>query len=436
MPSRELSQFASLVVVTNAGKDILLAPSEESLIGIGTDSVTNYKLDLNGSCNISNNLVVSGIITGSAFYDSFGAQLQGFDSWEQDGLNIYRLNGNVGIGTSAFDERFVVIDNIKANQFISTTTTEAPFIINSTAQIQNLNADRLRGGIPGQNNSGDIVTTDGNQSLTNKTFTNPIVDGTLSLNDVTLTAPNSGGPYNIEFPSNSGTLITDQDDVIIGLVTTGDIQNGTILNEDIANLTITAAKIANSTISNSKLQNSTISGVSLGSTLAEFNITSDYFNTSNISYDGSTEISITLLATPNNTSNHLVARDSSGDFSASQINAERFEASTSIYSNGVIGCANTITAQDFNSTSDLLLKHNIHTISNSLDIISQLRGVEFMWNNNNKKSYGVIAQELETVLPELVNTDKFKSVNYIGLIGILIQAINELRIEVEMLKNK
>lgn len=438
--NRELSQFASLLTVNNGGKDILLAPEETSFVAIGTDT-SNYKLEVNGTTNIGGNLIVanninsSGIVTGSAFYDSFGNQLVSFDSWTLAGANVYRLNGNIGIGTSSITEKVEIIGNVKGNQFISTTTSESPLVISSQERVTNLNADYLREGIPGGSGSGDIVTNGGSQTLTNKTLASPNITGTLSFGTVNVTAPGSGGPYNVQLPSTSGTLLTDADG-IVGLITTGNIENNTILNEDIANLTITGSKIANSTLSNSKLQNSTISGISLGANLGTLTITSNYFNTPNISYNGGAAVSRTLLATPNNTANYIVARDAFGNFSASQIDAERFEASVSVFSDGIIGCANTITAQDFNSTSDLLLKKDIHHISNSLDILSQLRGVEFRWIKNDKKSYGVIAQELETVLPELVNTDKFKSVNYNGLVGVLIQAINELRIEVEMLKNK
>lgn len=443
--NRELSQFASLLTVTDGGKDILLAPEVTSFVAIGTHT-SNYKLEVNGTTNIGGNLFVgdtinaAGIITGAAFYDTFGNQLTSFDSWSVDDPNIYRITGNIGIGTSSITEKVEIVGNIKANQFISTTTTESPFVVNSQQRVTNLNADYLREGTPGGNTAGDIVTNGATQTLTNKTLSSPTISGptisgTLVFGVVNLTAPGSGGSYNVVLPSNGGTLLTDQDG-ISGLITTGNIENETILNEDIANATIQGAKIASSTISNGNLQNSTISGISLGSNLGTLTITSNYFNTPNISYNGSAAVSRTLLATPNNIANYIVARDQFGNFSASQIDAERFQASVSVFSDGTIGCANTITAQDFNSTSDLLLKKDVHHIHNSLNILSQLRGVEFTWIENDKKSYGVIAQELETVLPELVNTDKVKSVNYNGLVGVLIQAVNELHMEVEILKNK
>jgi len=94
----------------------------------------------------------------------------------------------------------------------------------------------------------------------------------------------------------------------------------------------------------------------------------------------------------------------------------------------------TLTAIDLNATSDINLKENIHTVENALETVSSLRGVSFDWKETGKSSYGVIAQELEEILPELVKQGEVKSVNYNGIIGVLIEAVKELKKEVEELK--
>ena len=94
----------------------------------------------------------------------------------------------------------------------------------------------------------------------------------------------------------------------------------------------------------------------------------------------------------------------------------------------------TLSAVELNSTSDENLKENIQTVENALEIVDSLRGVSFDWKETGKSSYGVIAQELEEVLPELVKQGEIKSVNYNGIIGVLIEAIKELKMEVEDLK--
>jgi hypothetical protein len=86
-----------------------------------------------------------------------------------------------------------------------------------------------------------------------------------------------------------------------------------------------------------------------------------------------------------------------------------------------------LTATAVNSSSDENLKKDIATIENALEKVNQLRGVEFTWKDNNEKSMGLIAQELQKVFPELVSEDQNGlSINYNGLIGVLIQAIKEL----------
>ena len=93
------------------------------------------------------------------------------------------------------------------------------------------------------------------------------------------------------------------------------------------------------------------------------------------------------------------------------------------------------TAQDFDALSDENYKENVITVNNALNKVGQLRGVSFDWKGNGRSSYGVIAQELQKVLPELVHGDNPKTVNYNGIIGVLIEAIKELKKEVEELKN-
>lgn len=94
----------------------------------------------------------------------------------------------------------------------------------------------------------------------------------------------------------------------------------------------------------------------------------------------------------------------------------------------------TITCIDINSTSDINLKENIQTIDDALELLQDIRGVKFKWKENDKPSIGVIAQDIEKVFPELVTTDEIKTVNYNGLIGVLIESVKELKIENDLLK--
>lgn len=95
--------------------------------------------------------------------------------------------------------------------------------------------------------------------------------------------------------------------------------------------------------------------------------------------------------------------------------------------------SNTLFCNNYNTTSDINYKFNINKINNGLDTIKKLQGVGFNWKDTGLKSYGVIAQELEQIIPDLVSTDDNgkKSVNYLGIIGFLIEAVKELSDKVE-----
>jgi hypothetical protein len=84
--------------------------------------------------------------------------------------------------------------------------------------------------------------------------------------------------------------------------------------------------------------------------------------------------------------------------------------------------------------SDVRLKSNIQTIESGLDKVCAMRGVTF--EKDGVASLGVIAQEVEQVIPEVVFTDAdgMKSVAYANLVGVLIEAIKELKLEIEILK--
>ena len=94
------------------------------------------------------------------------------------------------------------------------------------------------------------------------------------------------------------------------------------------------------------------------------------------------------------------------------------------------------TATDFNTTSDVNLKTNIHKIEDSLSKVIQIRGVTFNWKETNRSSAGVIAQEVENVLPEFVNGNEVKTVNYNGITGALIESIKELKAENDIMKQR
>ncbi len=429
--NREISQFGSFLEIDNVNKNIGITTQSTPYVGIGTTN-PQYKLHVIGDTNIAGNIYLNG----NQLVDATTL------TWDISGSDIYRSIGNVGIGTSIISEKLTVIGNVSASRFISTVATgTAPFQVTSTTEVTNLNASLLRGGVPGQNiNSFDIVTNGGTQTLTNKTLTLPTFGGTgvvfngSSSQTTTVRASATAGNNTLTLPTTPGTLVSTGD---TGVVTSNMIADLNITNSDVSttaaiaysklsltNSIVNADIASGAAIAVSKLASSTISGISLGSNLNNLTAGSFITYSSGTTYNGSTAITVSVAATTANTGSTVVARNSSGDFTAGTISVTNLTASQ------------TVQAQDFNSTSDETLKTNIATVENGLETIKSLRGVTFDWKSNQKPSIGVIAQELEKVFPQLVTEGDPKTVNYNGLIGVLIEAVKELSAEVEELKKK
>ena len=117
-------------------------------------------------------------------------------------------------------------------------------------------------------------------------------------------------------------------------------------------------------------------------------------------------------------------------------NEFRFESDGDFHADGDVIAYSTTTASDEN------LKKNIVTVPDGLAKVEALKGVTFEWNKNDQKSAGVIAQDVEKVLPEIVKTvqdfdgNDYKTVNYSGLTSILIEAVKELSARVKVLETK
>ena len=83
------------------------------------------------------------------------------------------------------------------------------------------------------------------------------------------------------------------------------------------------------------------------------------------------------------------------------------------------------------TSSDEALKTNIETLNNSLNKVLQLRGVRYDRIDNNETQIGLIAQEIEKIIPEVVyEVNGVKSVSYGNIVALLIEAIKEQQIQI------
>ena len=165
---------------------------------------------------------------------------------------------------------------------------------------------------------------------------------------------------------------------------------------------------------------------------------------STLAVSGATTLSSTLAVTTSTTT-PSVGLDSTDyiswtnntqtDFYINGNNKFRMEADGDFHADGdVVAYSTTI--------SDERLKTGISTVSNALEKVSQLNGVEFTRKNNGQRSAGVIAQEVEKVLPQAIREKKlplqtgeedtlYKTVEYDALHSLYIEAIKELKDMVE-----
>jgi len=89
--------------------------------------------------------------------------------------------------------------------------------------------------------------------------------------------------------------------------------------------------------------------------------------------------------------------------------------------------------------SDERLKENVQTIEGALDKVSQMRGVTYNYKselNDGQRGTGVIAQEMQQVMPEVVEDGEYLSVAYGNIVGVLIEAVKELKAELDQCKCK
>jgi hypothetical protein len=118
----------------------------------------------------------------------------------------------------------------------------------------------------------------------------------------------------------------------------------------------------------------------------------------------------------------------------------RWAITNDVFVSGSIKASDDIIAY---ASSDKRLKDDIQPIKNPIEKINSISGNSFVWNEERQdiykgKDYGVIAQEIEEILPELVVTKEngYKAVKYDKLISLLVEGIKELSKEIKELKNK
>ena len=289
--------------------------------------------------------------------------------------------------------------------------------------------------------AGTIVGTTDTQTLTNKTLSSP------TLTTPVLGTPSSGTLTNCTGLPISGLTASTTTALGVGSIELGHATDTTIARSAAGTVTIEGVTVATAsntlTLTNKTLTSPTLTTPVLG-TPSSGTLTNCTGLPIATGVSGLGANVATFLATPSSANLASAVTDETGSGALVFATSPTLTTPDIGIANGTsLSLSGICTASDFNSTSDINLKENIRPIQNSSEIIGELEGVRFVWKADGKESIGVIAQEVEKTLPELVSNGDVKTVNYNGLIGILIEAvkdqqkqINDLKEEVKNLKER
>jgi hypothetical protein len=377
-------------------------------IGDDADFLSKVQANIDQKLGATASVTLTGDITGSGSFSSNAVSIALTDT------NLGNTNSYIASVQSNLDATNANVDQkLGATSSVTLTgavTGTANFSANAVSITTTATSD------PTITLGGDLT---GSVTLTN------LGDGTLTaaVVDDSHNHSSSSGAFTVgtDLTVSGGDIILSGTGRIQGIDTVSagtDAANKTYVDNAVAGL-VDSAPAALDTLNElaaalgDDASFSTTITTSIGEKLAKASNLSDLTNASTARTNLGLGTAAVVDATSAATADKVVQRDGSGNFSA-----------------------NIITAVDFNATSDETMKTNITTITSSLEKLDAIRGVNFNWKNDDRYAMGVIAQEVEAVIPEVVRQDEegLRSVNYGALVGLLIEAVKDLKNEVDELK--
>lgn len=243
----------------------------------------------------------------------------------------------------------------------------------------------------------------------------------------------------------------DANHISTGLITSAMIADATITGADIAAATITNTNIASSTIGTNQLATNAVHTSNInadavnGSKIADDSIDSEHYvdgsiDTAHIANSAVTQAKLGTISEIGSTATRTVwdtSLNTKIDWYVNSNNEMRLDQNGDLNVDGDVIAFSTTIASDKN------LKDSITNIDNPIDKVKQLNGVTFNWKRNGKESGGVIAQDVQKVLPGLVSqvqelneSSSHLAVDYNGIIGLLIETVKEQQKQIDDLKSR
>jgi len=243
--------------------------------------------------------------------------------------------------------------------------------------------------------------------------------------EITISAPAVAGTNTLTLPATTGTMALTTDvtgATSVGTLTSLTVSGDVTVDTNTLHVDSTNNRVGIGTASPASLLEVENTGGDAGMNISAANTGVSYVN-----FKDSDDPDVGQIA--------YYHSDNSMRFKTNDAEDMRLESDGDLHVDGdVIAFSTTI--------SDVALKTDIEMIPNALDKIDEVRGVTFT-RHNGQKSAGIIAQELEKVLPEavrekelkLLDGKKYKTVEYDAIHGLLINCIKELKEEIKELKN-
>lgn len=227
--------------------------------------------------------------------------------------------------------------------------------------------------------------------------------------------------------------IVTTDKIAADAVTASKLPDDVIAQEHIADNAVGSNQIASNAVVEGKIGTGAVTEGKIGALavttakIAESNVTLAKLNSD-----------VTLSALPNSEDTRTdwdTSGDTKIDWYVDGNNEMRLEADGDLHVDGDVIAFSTTIASDKN------LKNSIQNVTNPIEKVKQLNGVTFSWARNGKQSGGVIAQDVQKVLPSLVSevkdlkdTSSHLAVDYNGIIGLLIETVKEQQNQIDTLK--
>lgn len=359
---------------------------------------------------------------------------------------------NSGVSAASYGSQFVVPSiTVDARGHITAASSNTAISLAALGYSGSANADnygsfsiRANAGASEAIGSGEVITfTDSGATTVSRSGNTIDISSVNTVTNVGVSGQQTSGTITLAAGSNS-TVSQSGSTITIASSDTNTVTNVGANNSNFTNGNInivgsnaTTVSKSGNTITISSTDNNTDTD-----TITNIGANGGSYSNGNISITGSGATSVSksgntvTISSTNTTYSNLNEFTNGPGYTTYSSNQATDTTSTVQF--GLVRSTGDVVA--FYS-SDERLKDNIAPIENSLDKVGQLKGYEFDWNDKQDvyegHDVGVIAQEVEKVVPELVQTrdDGYKAVKYEKIVPLLINAINELKAEIEELKS-